>query len=158
MKKLTNTNGIVGGPHFAITHYNAGAHPAYPGECYVGTKQNGETEAVYPYTVVGASTVADVAGGDFPGPSIPVPQEVPKWAAEIALIDAGKIDAVEAVIAAITPIAQRRKVEVLWNKRPTINRNSQLIAALKGGVPLTDTEIDDLFRAAQALIPLYAQR
>ena len=114
----------------------------------------------YPFSVLGPHSVSQddgLAPAPLPKPAA-APQEVPQWAAEIALVDANLLDEVEAAIAAVTPPGQKKKIEILWNKRPTIQRDSPVIAVMKTVIPLTDAELDQLFIDAQALVTLYASK
>lgn len=88
------------------------------------------------------------AGGTFTRPTVadPVPQEVTDLQARLALIAAGKLDAVEAVVAQADPATKA------WYDRATSwRRDSAMIAGLAPAVGLSEGQIDDLFRVAAAM-------
>ena len=69
-------------------------------------------------------------------------------AAREALIDAGKLATVEAVIDGIEDETTRLKAHTWWEYSATVRRNSKWIEMLAPAVGLTEEEIDELFIAA----------
>ena len=68
--------------------------------------------------------------------------------AKIALANVGLLDTVEAFIAdPATPITAK----IAWQEAYRFSRNSQLFDQLGPALSMTPTQIDDLFRAAQAI-------
>ena len=68
---------------------------------------------------------------------------VSRFQAKAALMAAGHLPAVETVIAAADAITQ-----LAWAEAVEMRRTSPMIAGLAGAVGLSDTDLDDLFRAA----------
>lgn len=71
--------------------------------------------------------------------------------AQLALFAAGKLDAVNAAIAAL-PSPDKELAQIEWDKAATVQRDSDLVSLLGQAVGLSDADIDALFAAA-ALIP-----
>lgn len=87
----------------------------------------------------GQPTAQQVA--DYIAP--PVPPYVSPFQARRALDNAGLRDAVEAAVAAAT-----RDVQDAWQYAVRIERSSPFIAAMQGGLGLTNEQVDQLFIAA----------
>ena len=68
---------------------------------------------------------------------------VSRFQAMAALLDAGLLSQVNAALADAGPLAQ-----LAWAEATEFHRNSPTIAGLASGLGLTDTQVDDLFRAA----------
>lgn len=68
--------------------------------------------------------------------------------ARVALLQAGLLPQVEAAVSAADPI-----IQMAWAKAIEFHRFSPTILALSAQIGLTDTQLDDLFRAA-ALVDL----
>jgi len=68
---------------------------------------------------------------------------VSRFQAKAALMQAGHLPAVEDVVAQADAITQ-----LAWAEAVELRRNSPMIAGLAGAVGFSDTELDDLFRAA----------
>lgn len=81
----------------------------------------------------------------------PVPAEVEMWRCRCILIQAGKLDAVQAAIAAIADATQRALVQAEFEFRPTVRRDSALTEQLRQAAGITPTEADAMFTAAAAL-------
>lgn len=79
-----------------------------------------------------------------------VPQVVTMVQAQLALLGAGLLDKVDAVIASI-PGDQGRAAQIEWSKAANVHRDHALIAALQGALGLTGEQIDALFVAASKL-------
>lgn len=69
-----------------------------------------------------------------------------RFQAKAALLQAGLLPQIEAFMASADPIAQ-----LAWAEALEFRRNSPTIAALAAGVGLSETQIDDLFRAAMSI-------
>lgn len=67
--------------------------------------------------------------------------------ARLVLLQAGHLDAVEAMLA----LPENRAAQITWEYALEIKRSDPLIAAIGGALGLTEAEIDTLFEAAQAL-------
>ena len=74
--------------------------------------------------------------------------KVSRLQAKIAMMQAGVLAAVEAAVAAADPA-----VQMAWADAIEFRRFSPTILALSAHIGLTDTQLDDLFRAA-ALVDL----
>lgn len=72
-----------------------------------------------------------------------VPQVVSRFQARAALHQAGLLQQAQDAIAAADPIAQ-----LAWEDATTFKRSSPTVAAIAGALSLSDTAVDDLFRAA----------
>lgn len=68
---------------------------------------------------------------------------VSRFQAMAALLNAGLLSQVNAALADAGPLAQ-----LAWAEATEFRRNSPTIAGLSAGLGLTDTQVDDLFRAA----------
>jgi hypothetical protein len=116
----------------------------------------GEARAVHTcaYVVDGAAVLIDegqpVPAGAVLASSVPaapaVPQAVTMKQAQLALLAAGKLDAVDGLIA-----AQARAVRVVWATSPTVERSNPLVASIGTSLGLTDAQIDALFEQAAKL-------
>lgn len=76
------------------------------------------------------------------------PVSVTPWQAREALRLAGKLAAVEAAVEAL---GVTHPAYIAWHYAERIRRDSPLIAALQGGLGLTDEDLDDLFEVAKGL-------
>lgn len=85
---------------------------------------------------------------DLTGPVAVVPRSVSPYQARMALLNAGRLDDVEALMASpeTNPSAK-----IAWEYATTWERNSAFIAALAPGLGLTEQQVDDLFVAAANL-------
>jgi hypothetical protein len=86
---------------------------------------------------------------DAPAPASgppPVPTSITARQARLALLQADLLDQVDAAVAKADRAAQ-----VEWQYASTIDRHSTLVASLAASVPLTDAQLDQLFKAAAAL-------
>jgi hypothetical protein len=116
--------------------------------CYAGDQMD-ELEAdlgadAATYADLIASTRARVP------PYIPPPPEIPfsvtPFQAKAALLGAGLLPAVEAAIAAASPIAQ-----LAWLDATAFTRDSPTIAALSAQLGLTPAQVDALFTVAATI-------
>ncbi len=78
----------------------------------------------------------------------PVPQSVSRFQARAALHNAGLLPAVEAAIAA----SGDALAQIAWADAASFERSSPTVAAIAAGLGVTDSQIDDLFRAAAKII------
>lgn len=76
----------------------------------------------------------------------PVPQQVTMRQARLALLSAGLLDNVEAVIA-----TAGRAEQLEWEYAAVVDRNGPIVAVVQQEEALTDEQIDDLFREAAKL-------
>lgn len=83
-----------------------------------------------------------------PVPSV-VPEQVTMRQARLALLEAGKLTAVNNAIAAL-PGAAGDEARVEWEFSSAVERHRPLVAALAGALNLSDSQLDALFvRAAE---------
>lgn len=75
-----------------------------------------------------------------------IPREVPMWAAQAALKQAGKYDAVNAYLTG--PDMQWSPAFFAWTMGNYASRSSAFIASLAGQFSMTDADIDAVFTAA----------
>lgn len=66
--------------------------------------------------------------------------------AQLALLAAGKLDAVDALVA-----TQARAVQVVWATSGTVERANPLVASIGAALGLSDAQIDTLFEQAAKL-------
>ena len=76
----------------------------------------------------------------------PVPQQVTMRQARLALLSAGLLDDVEAVIS-----AAGRAAQLEWEYAAVVDRSNLAVAAMQQQKVLADAQIDDLFREAAKL-------
>ena len=81
----------------------------------------------------------------FYTPVLPVPAEITRRQARLALLFAGKLDAVDAAIASIADPMARAVAQIEWNEALTIDRASPLITELAPALGLSEADIDNLF-------------
>ena len=82
---------------------------------------------------------------DPPPAPTPVPQTVSPYQARIALLNAGLLDAVNALVA--NPSTPRQAV-IAWEYATVIERYSPFISSLAPALSLNDAQVDALFIAA----------
>jgi len=76
----------------------------------------------------------------------PVPTVVTMAQAQLALLAAGHLDAVEAAVTQMP-----REAQIIWKKANTVQRGDPLLVQLAAFLNLDDTALDDLFTKAAAL-------
>lgn len=104
-----------------------------------------------------AAYVAWCAAGNEPLPYVPppppparVPDEVSMGQARLALHDMGKTAAVEAALNAL-PEPDRARARIEWDFRPSVRRDSPLVAQLGAALGLDTAALDSLFIHAATL-------
>jgi hypothetical protein len=75
-----------------------------------------------------------------------VPPVIPAWKGKAALREAGLLDAVQAAVA-----AAGGRVQDAWSGASEWSRDSDFLLSLAAGLDLTKQQIDDMFRAADAM-------
>ncbi|GKT21638.1 hypothetical protein [Acidovorax sp. SUPP3334] len=85
-----------------------------------------------------------------PAPPVRVPDEVNMGQARLALFDLGKLATVEAALNAM-PDPGRTRARIEWDFRPTVRRDSPLVAQLGGALGLDASALDELFIHAATL-------
>ena len=73
-------------------------------------------------------------------PPLPVPQKVTKFQGKAALLNAGKLDVVEAAMKTASPITQ-----LAWAEAQSFVRDSPMIVDMGKQLGFIDKQIDDLF-------------
>ena len=90
----------------------------------------------------------------YPEPTAPpeviVPQRVTARQARLALLNAGLLDDVEAIIEAL-PANVRSQVRIEWDRATHVERGSQVMQMVATALGLTSAQVDALFVAAAAL-------
>lgn len=87
---------------------------------------------------------------DLPAPPPRVPREIANWRAKAVLAAAGLSGSVEFFLAGL-PEPQRSVAVLAWNGDAKVSRKSPLITALAAALDLSATQLDDMFRAAEAI-------
>ena len=96
----------------------------------------------------GQKVVRDAAQDELPDEATAVAEwraamTVSRFQAMAALLDADLLSQVNVALADAGPLAQ-----LAWAEATEFRRNSTTISGLASGLGLTDTQVDDLFRAA----------
>lgn len=81
-------------------------------------------------------------------PPEPVPYSVSMVQARLALLNEGVLDQVDAAIASIEDLTERRAAEIAWEYSVNVNRDNALVKALSESLGL---DADELFRKASKL-------
>lgn len=76
----------------------------------------------------------------------PVPTSIPAWKGKAALREAGLLDAAEVAVA-----SAGGRVQDAWAGAAEWSRNSDFLLSLATGLGLTEQQIDDMFRSADAI-------
>jgi hypothetical protein len=79
-----------------------------------------------------------------------IPREIPNWRAKATLATMGLTDQVEAIIGSL-PEPQRTVVTAAWAGDAKLARTGATVTALASALGLTDTQLDQLFIAAEAI-------
>ena len=83
-------------------------------------------------------------------PAVIVPQRITARQAQLALLNAGLLDDVEAIIEAL-PANVRSQVRIEWDRATHVERGSTVTQMVATALGLTGTQVDDLFVAAAGL-------
>lgn len=118
---MVDANGVI------VAKITAAAAPAADPDCTV-------------------ARVADALAAGATWPAAPVPAEVSRLQAVLALEELGLLDDVEALVA-----ARPRSVQLAWASAPDFHRDSPMIAQLWTALGRTPAQLDELFRAAGAV-------
>ncbi|PWE32788.1 hypothetical protein DDZ14_08560 [Maritimibacter sp. 55A14] len=112
--------------------------------------------ASWPKVTDGAGIGWGWDGSAFTAPPAPDPAEalaaeragmiVSKFQAKVALLQAGLLSQVETAIQSADAVTQ-----LAWAEANEFHRDSPAIAALSAAIGLSETEVDDLFRAAAVI-------
>lgn len=110
---------------------------------------DGSQDAFIPADLV-PMTEAEVMAHTAPAaPDVAVPAAVSSFQARAALLRAGLLDDVEAIMAdAATP----REAVLAWEYATEFRRGSPTVAAIAGALDLTDEQLDDLFIEAATIV------
>lgn len=113
------------------------------------------TDEVYEALKIGNSQGKEIVPGPngFPvlqdkAEEIVVPPSVTMYQARVALLNAGLLDDVEAILAAMPDGIDRRRAHLAWEFASTVERTSSVLAMLAAALGLSDTQLDALFIAA----------
>ena len=89
-----------------------------------------------------------------PEPVVPAPIRAPKVVtmrqARLALLQAGKLTAVNQALAALTGV-QGEAARIEWEFAATVDRGSELVTMLAAALSLSDDDLEALFTTAAAL-------
>lgn len=83
-------------------------------------------------------------------PAVIVPQRITARQAQLALLEAGHLAAVEAVIESL-PAEVRARVRIEWGRATHVERGSHVTQMVATALGLTSAQVDALFVAAAAL-------
>ena len=83
-------------------------------------------------------------------PAVIVPQRITARQAQLALLDAGLLDDVDAIIEAL-PANVRAQVRIEWDRATHVERGSQVTQMVATALGLTSAQVDSLFVAAAGL-------
>ena len=83
-------------------------------------------------------------------PAVIVPQRITARQAQLALLEAGLLDDVEAIIEAL-PANVRAHVRIEWDRATHVERGSAVTQMVATALGLTSAQVDALFVAAAAL-------
>ena len=85
-----------------------------------------------------------------PPPEVIIPQRITARQAQLALLDAGLLDDVDAIIEAL-PANVRAHVRIEWDRATHVERGSTVMQMVATALGLTAAQVDDLFVAAAGL-------
>lgn len=106
-----------------------------------------------PFSVVGTGTIVEADTIIWPAPPAPpavVPSSVSMRQARLALLQAGKLSAVDAAIAAL-PSPEKEQAQIEWEYATEVKRDSALVAQLAPALGLESAALDALFITAATL-------
>ena len=97
---------------------------------------------------IGGATITVLFDPDAPPPGPVIPQSVTAFQAKAALLEAGLLDNVEAMMASpSTP----RIVKLAWSEALTFERQSPTVLSLGAALGLSSDELDALFMAGSQI-------
>ena len=85
-----------------------------------------------------------------PPPEVIIPQRITARQAQLALLNAGLLDDVDAIVEAL-PADMRAPVRIEWGRATHVERGSQVMQMVATALGLTAAQVDDLFVAAAGL-------
>lgn len=91
-----------------------------------------------------------IDGIPLPEPPPRVPREIPNWRAKAILATMGKLDAVDALIAAM-PDPDATVMRLAWHGNAALARRSQTVQNLGQALGLTPADLDAFFIAADQI-------
>lgn len=91
-----------------------------------------------------------IDGLPLPEPPPRVPREIPNWRAKAILATMGKLDAVDALIAAM-PEPEATVMRLAWHGNAALARRSQTVRNLGQALGLTPADLDVFFISADAI-------
>ena len=119
------------------------------GSMVIGTRDD-STQILYERGMEEWDAVLATSPAPYVAPALPDPiiaerasMTVSRFQAIAVLLDAGLLSQVNAALAGAGQLAQ-----LAWAEATEFRRNSPTITGLAAGLGLTDTQVDDLFRAA----------
>lgn len=121
---------------------------AYAESCPAGYEAATEAEAS---AYIAAEVAAGWVAAPAPADPAPVPETVTRRQLKEWLIDHDKLDAVVAVIAAISDAKQRAIANNWWTESTDFRRDHPLVAALGAAIGMSSADIDTAFIAAAQL-------
>ena len=80
----------------------------------------------------------------------PVPQSITARQARLALLSIGKLGDVDTAIAGM-PSPQKEQAQIEWEYATAIERQHEFVGNLGAALGLTDSQVDDLFKAGSQL-------
>jgi len=131
-------------------------NPTYTANGGIDCEINHSVYGWIPYSAGASGDVFDAIkphAAPYIGPPLPDPiiaereyMVASRFQAMVALMDAGLLSQINVALADAGPLAQ-----LAWAEATEFRRNSPTIAGLSAGLGLTDTQVDDLFRAAMVI-------
>lgn len=86
----------------------------------------------------------------FVPPPPPVPATITQRQVRLILLKNNMLDQVDAAIANSTA-ANAKELQISWQCASEVARNSSFITSMAGSLGMTDSQVDDMFRAAALL-------
>ncbi len=86
----------------------------------------------------------------FVPPAPPVPQVITQRQVRLILLQNNMLDQVNSLITNSTA-TNAKELQISWDFASSVDRNSPFITSMTTAMNLTDTQVDDMFRAAALL-------
>jgi hypothetical protein len=102
----------------------------------------------YIVEVIGGATITRMHEGGASGAVMPI---VSMRQAKLALMQAGRLGAVEAAINSL-PETQRTEALINWTSATLIERNHPMVALIATAAGMSESDIDSLFSAAASIV------